>query len=547
MAAPEYELDLGGVGKKVTTSSEAAQTWFDRALAHTFGFNHEEAIRLYSLAIEADPSFAMGYWGKAYAMVGNYNNPGGLDAGGACEAIRQAQTLSEGVTPLEKTLIDTLLVRCPNPEATKEDQEVLKLYANEMRKVYQSFPDDVDVASMFAESLMNLAPWKLWTPKTTGKIEPTMPETLELVKVLETALGTDPHHPGLLHLYIHTMELGPEPAKALPYANNLRKRVPGQGHLVHMPSHIDMWVGQYKEAVEANIAGVAADEQYVKVSGIEQNFYKFYRMHNYHFVVWAAMFDGQYSVAIDYARRAQARLTPEQVQFMLGGVIPMGAVFLEAFSCLPWHVWVRFGKWQEILDEPVKQDKELYPAEIATAHYARGVAYAALGKVAEAEAEQKKFADAYNNPALDGRVMHNNQMVNREGIGSVLQVAESVLAGEVAYRKGDFEAAFEHLREAVRRDSNLVYDEPWAWMMPTRHALGALLTEQGRYTEAKEVFEQDLVQYKDNLWALKGLEACLKGLGSTEDELKSVRTRLAKAEERAELKIEKACYCANRS
>ena len=252
--------------------------------------------------------------------------------------------------------------------------------------------------------------------------------------------------------------------------------MPGLGHLVHMPSHIDAWVGQWKEAMDCNIAAVEADDRYVEITGNESQFYKFYRMHNHHFVVWCAMFDGQYETALKYARKAVSTLpagdADSGVQFMLAGIIPMGAIFLESYVTMPWHVLIRFGKWDEILNEPLHTDKDVFPAAIATQHYARGVAYASKGMVSEAEAEQTLFKEALQNPALAGRVLHNNLMYQDPSDGPcILLVNDAILDGEIEYRRqflakqngqeADFTEAFNHLRRGVDLSLNLAYNEPW--------------------------------------------------------------------------------------
>ena len=259
-----------------------------------------------------------------------------------------------------------------------------------------------------------------------------------------------------------------------------------------MPSHIDAWVGQWKEGLECNAAGIVADEKYCKQEGADSMFYKFYRMHNQHFLIWCAMFDGQFKTALDCARKVNTQLPAGDkdsgVQFMLAGIIPMGAIFLESYRTLVWHVLVRFGKWDEILAEPCETDKAVFPATIATQHYARGVAYASKGMVAEAESEQAQFNEALKNPALAGRVLHNNKMYQDPKDGPcILLVNQAVLDGEIEYRraflakakgeKADFNPAFTHLRNAVQLSLGLAYNEPWGQMQPVRHILGKKNTQ----------------------------------------------------------------------
>ena len=395
---------------------------------------------------------------------------------------------------------------------------------------------------MFAESLMMLAPWNLWT--SPPDIKPAIAETEELMAVLEKALKQHQMHPGLCHYYIHTMELSNAPEKALPAADVLRYRYPQQGHLLHMPSHIDMWVGQYYEAIEANKKAVAADEAYKLETGKNNEFYKLYRMHNYHFTVWACLMDGQYTTALQYAEAAEKQLDVEAVTSKLGDM-PLGSMYMESFASLPWHVLVRFGKWEDILRRPLKIEDNVYLGTLATAHYSRGVAFAVLGKLKEADAERDKFYEVLGNKELQNRYLHNNLMHDAKHHQGILDVAEAVLNGEVEYHKGNFEDAFKHLRLAVERDINLNYDEPWGWMSPARHVLGALLLEHGDAAAAEVVYREDLKQYKNNLWSLLGLYQTLKQQQKTE-ELESIFNLFQKASARADIKIGASCLCATK-
>lgn len=545
------------------TANDAARKWFSHGLAWMYGYNHEEAIGCYQKAIAADANCAMAWWGIAYSVSSSYNWPPGLGCG--FDAITAASALVDKGVPLndlEKDLIAALSTRSSAAARDAADPtklsfgnlpELNQAFCDAMAKVYAKYPTDNDVAAVYAEGLMNLKPWALWSRETVnGELQITAVDsnTTDCMRVLETAFKNDrgDKHPALCHLYCHLLELSPFPEKALPYANTLRTLMPAMGHLVHMPSHIDAWVGGYKEGVKCNEDGVAADDRYVELSGNESQFYKFYRMHNMHFVVWMSMHDGRYANAMKYARKMQTQLDEAGVTFMLAGVIPMGAVFLEAFNIMPWHVMIRFGKWNDILAEPVPTNKDAYPGCIATAHYARGVAYAAQGKITDAKAEQAKFLEARNNPALAGRVLHNNPMWDPKG-PSVLGVAEKVLAGEIAYREAVLgstspDAAFALLREGVVLSENLKYDEPWGWMVPIRHALGALLFESGRVEEATEVYRQDIKLWKDNMWGLHGLLACLKAAKGDHSEIKDVTAKYKTATMRADVKLTATCFCA---
>ena len=538
-------LDLGGFGKKVTTSSADCQLWMDRGVVQTFGFNREEAIRCFQKALSFDAKCAMAHYFIAYNNAADYNSPDGMDYTTGYEEAQKALQMSKD-TPLsdwEVALIEAQVHRFCLPVGSKPLEELHRNYADAMRPVYQKFGEnDVDIAAMYAEALMMLAPWKLWT--VPPDIKPGIPETEKLVVILEKALEKQPNHPGLCHFYIHTMELSATPEKALPAADSLRVSVPEQGHLLHMPSHIDMWVGQYKEAIEVNKTAVIADETYATKTGHDNELYKMYRLHNYHFTVWAAMFDGQFSTALEYAEAAQRLLGPDAVTCMLGD-LPIGSMYLEAFTSLPWHVLIRFGKWEEIIKRPVKEDKDLYAGAVAIAHYARGVAFAVLGKTEDAEAERKKFYNALQNQALKNRHLFNNVMHDPEHYSGILDVAEAVLNGEIEYFKGNYQEAFQHLRLAVKRDIGLPYDEPWGWMMPARHVLGALLLEQEEAVEAEAVYREDLKQYKNNLWSLLGLHQALKLQQKTE-EAEQVHTSFQAAKVRADVSIQASCMCATK-
>jgi tetratricopeptide (TPR) repeat protein len=529
----------------VTTSSADCQQWINQGALDTFGFRREEAIRCFERALSMDKDCAMAHYFIAYNHAADYNNPDGMDY---CTGYKEAQKALEiaqhsSISDWERALIEAQVHRFCWPVCSKPLEELNRDYANAMRPVYQRFGEDVNIAAFYAESLMMLAPWMLWTSPPNSK--PAIQETEELVSVLEKALEKSPSHPGLCHYYIHAMELSDAPQKALPAAAELRCQYTQQGHLLHMPSHIDMWVGQYKEAVEANIQGVVADEAYRVKSGQDNEMYKMYRMHNYHFAVWASMFDGQYATAIRYAEDAQQQLGIEDVTCNVGD-IPLGSMYLESFGSLPWHVLVRFGKWDAIINRPLKADKDAYAATVSTSHYARGIAFAVLGRLEEADAERIKFYDALQNKALEKRYLFNNVMHDPKHDGGILDVAEAVLNGEVEYHKGNFKEALKHLRLAVKRDISLSYDEPWGWMTPARQVLGALLLEHGgAAAEAESVYREDLKQYKENLWSLLGLYQALKQQQKTE-EVVSVYTRFKKASARADVEIGASCLCATK-
>jgi tetratricopeptide (TPR) repeat protein len=516
---PPY-YDIGDFHYQVTTDSDEAQVWFDRGLAMCYGFNHEEAARCFERALEQDPDLAMALWGMAYAWGPNINNmliePQQMAQ--AELAIRLAKLHSANSTPLERALIAALAKRYAMP--VPEDRDPLnEAYANAMREVHAQYGDDPLACTLFAESLMNLQPWKHWS--ADGK---PAPHTEEIVSVLEEGLAKHPGYPGMCHLYIHTMEASPTPEKALPVANDLRYAMPGLGHLVHMPTHIDALLGDYDSVVNINLEAIDADRPFLEREG-PYNFYSLYRMHNYHFVVYGAMFDGQSELALRTARE----LTKQVPEDMLKAQ----SDYLDAFMPTPIHVLVRFGRWEDILKEP--EPPKYLPYSRAIWHYARALAYAATGRVDQAEAEQQSFEEQCER-VPDTSYLFQNPSKN------ILEVAEAMVAGEIAYRHGNFDEAFEHLREAVRRDDALNYDEPWGWMQPARHSLGALLMEQGHYEEAEAVYREDLHRHPKNPWALNGLAEALHKQGKM-DEAMTCHEQFAASSARSDVQIDRSCYC----
>ena len=557
----------------ITISNDEAKKEFVLAYGHMLNYNHEEAIACFTKCADLDPNCAMAWWGIAYCVSSNYNWTPGLGSG--YDPIQKAISLMEGCSEMERDLIEALSKRHSKEARDGADPSVLNMgnsaelneaFAEAMAPLYEKYEGNLDVTSIYVEALMNLNAWQLWNKDTkSGEITPADENTLLLVRILEDAFESSPDaktHPALCHLYCHALELSPFPERALPAADVLRTLMPGLGHLVHMPSHIDAWVGQWKEAMDCNIAAVEADDRYVEITGNESQFYKFYRMHNHHFVVWCAMFDGQYETAMKYARKAVETLPAGDensgVSFMLAGIIPMGAIFLESYVTMPWHVMIRFGKWDDILKEPLHEDSDVFPAAISTQHYARGVAYASKGLVSEAEKEQELFYESLKNPALEGRVLHNNLMYQDPSQGPcILLVNAAVLDGEIEYRRqflakergeeADFTEAFNHLRKGVELSLNLAYNEPWGQMQPVRHILGALLLEQGEVAEAEEVYRADIDLWKDNMWGLLGLKLCLEMRGDSPEELAKVTELFEHRSARADIMPSKTCFCAQDS
>lgn len=540
--------DLGPYSSPVSTSDPQAQLWFDRGLIWTYGYNHQEAVVCFRRALEHDPDCAMAWWGVAYAAGPNYNMPWHLfdDAGRAealataHEAATEALKRMEGTTPPERALIQAIQARYPQAELADDMHQWNHDFADAMRAAFADVPDHLDLRTVYVEALLNLTPWQMWDLKSGRPAEGAATE--EAQRVLETVLDTDPAtmaHPGLLHLYVHLMEMSPYPEKALKAGDALRTLVPDAGHLVHMPTHIDVLCGHYRDVVFWNQKAVEADLKYFEREGAF-NIYTGYRQHDYHFVIYGALFLGQIEPALA-ANQGMFDTVPED---LLRIPSPPMADYFESYMAMGPHILIRFGKWDEAMALDLPEDQDLYLTLTATTHYARAIGCAATGDVARAEAEEQLFLAAVDR-VPETRLLHNNRVVD------LLAIAREMLRGEIEYRKGNHDLAFAHLRRSVELDDNLPYDEPWGWMQPTRHALGALLLEQGRVDEAEAVYREDLglggtlsraVIHPDNVWSLKGLHDCLEARGETA-EIVQVRQRLDLAQSRAD-RVAASCACA---
>jgi len=545
----EYPYDLGHYTRTITTASADAQRWFNRGLNWCYGYHHEEALVCFEKAVEADPACAMAHWGIGYAAGPNYNFPWDLmdPAGKAAalarshDATRAALALMTGVTAPERALIEGLPSRYPRRDPIDDQRPWNDAFADAMRLAYRAYPNDLDVRAIFVEAILNRTPWQMWNPRT-GEATPGA-GTAEAREVLESAFRDLPaamSHPGLLHLHVHLMEMSPHPEVALVTGDRLRELGRDMGHLVHMPTHIDIQCGHYRDAMYWNQTAIVADRKFYDRAG-PMNFYSGYRVHNYHFTAYGAMFLGQFAPAI----AAADELIETMPEAMLRIRSPPMADFFESYVSIRLHVLVRFGKWHEIIAEDLPADRELYCNTVAMIHYAKGVAHAALDNVPAAEAEQALFRAA----AL--RVPRSRQIHNVP-CARLLAIAEEMLQGEIAYRRAEHDAAFAHLRAAIALEDDLPYDEPWGWMQPVRHALGALLLEQGRAAEAEAVYREDLGLggalpraqiHPDNVWALRGLLECLQRRGETA-EAGQIRQRLEFAAARADMPVVVSCFCA---
>jgi tetratricopeptide (TPR) repeat protein len=509
-----------GYSRTITTKSADAQRWFNQGIQLLYGYNHDEAIRSFEKASEVDPSCAMGWWGSAYARGLHINNPQMTEQQSrlAHDAAQKSLAALDDESPVEQALVRAVSKRYTWP-APADRLPLDQAYADEMEKAWHAFPDDPDVSALFAESLMNLQPWDLWTAAAAPK-----GRALEIVTVLEKTLRKTPKHPGANHFYIHAIEASPWPEKGLEAAERLKDLVPGSGHLVHMPSHIFIRTGKYAEAANTNERAIRADEAYFAKAPAPQ-FYNVYFLHNIHFLSYSAMMEGRYQTAIDAARKIEKQIPKAFLKEYV--------TVADGFMPTALHVLIRFGKWDEILAEPQPEAWRLF--SLAEWRFARSVALSALGRTEEAQQELAAM-DAVTAHLTDEWRAGNNVACE------VLQVARTMAAGELAFREGKFDEAFEKLRKAVELEEALKYDEPPGWMQPVRHALGALLMAKGRFAEAEHVYRADLMRHPNNAWSLLGLQQALGSQGNV-TAAKAMDAQVQRAWARADVKPVASCYC----
>ncbi len=519
-AVTQFLKGFAGYSRPVTTSSAEAQRWFDQGLQLLYGFNHDEAIRSFERAAEIDPSCAMAWWGSAYARGMHINNPemSAQQSRLAYEAAHKALAALDDESAVEQVLVRAVAQRYEWP-APQDRAPLDQRYADAMEAAWHQFPDDPDVATLFAESLMDLQPWDLWTGDGVPK-----GRTLEVVSVLERVLAKAAHHPGANHFYIHAIEASPWPEKGTEAADRLGQLVPGAGHLVHMPSHIYIRTGRYAAAAESNQRAIEADEAYFAVAP-KPEFYSLYFMHNIHFLAYSAMMEGRFQTAIDAARKIETNIPPE---FLKNYV-----TLADAFMPTSLHVLIRFGKWNQILAEPEPDEWRL--CSRAERHFARSVAFSSLGQLDEARREIELLDEVAAGLTDEWKVGNNLAQ-------DVMAVARTMAAGELAFREGRAEEAFRLLRESVALEEKLSYDEPPGWMQPVRHALGALLLADGRHAEAEDVYRADLGRHPNNAWSLLGLQQSLAKQGK-HTEADTLAHQVQQAWARADVSPVASCYC----
>jgi tetratricopeptide (TPR) repeat protein len=503
----------------VKTSSPKAQRYFNQGLALMYAFNHDEAIRAFTYAAEVDPKCAMAFWGIAIANGPHINNmivpPERAQA--AWEALGKAKALAESANSPDRALIAALAFRYANPQP--EDRKPLEeSYADAMRNAWKAYLLDADIGALFAESLAELRPWDLWT----GDGKP-QPGTEELVSIIDNVLSISPRHPLANHLMIHAVEASPSPEKADRAADILRELQPGLGHLVHMPSHIDVRRGRWEESITANAKAIEADRKYVALSR-EQGFYRLYMSHNHHMLTYSAMMTGQSALALRSIREMVAN-------------IPMSFfkenTWADSLMVMPLEVLMRFGKWDDILVTPPFPD--FVPVSRSLQHYARAVSYAAKDNLPGAAREEAAFLEQRKKVAKDATLGNNTA-------ADILDLAEAFMQGEILFRSGKVEEGLASLREAVAREDRLKYDEPPDWIQPVRHALGAALLSAGRFSDAEAVFREDLAKLPGNGWSLYGLSRALS-LQKKDAEAARVEKQFDATWKKADIKMTSACLC----
>ncbi|MFN2577895.1 MAG: hypothetical protein ABR607_09440 [Pyrinomonadaceae bacterium] len=489
MSEPSPVRILSGLGSwhhATSTKNFEAQEFFDQGLRMTYGFNHEEAVRSFKRAAELDPQMAMAWWGVAYALGPNINSDVDPDREkSAYEAVQKAQALAANAPANERDYIAALAKRYskdPNADLRKLAVD----YKNAMNNLMKNYPADFDAATLYAESIMDLHPWQLWS--ADGKPNEG---TEEIVAVLEAVLKRNPNHPGAIHYYIHAVEASLHPERALAYAPNLPKLMPMAGHLVHMPAHIYERVGNYDAAARANVDASAADEAYFEATGV-QGAYSMYYAHNLDFLAIANSMQGNYTQAIATSRKLVDFVVP-MIKMM-----PM----VEPIAAKNFLMWERFGKWDEIMKQP--QPDSSMAASLTFWHWARAMAFVARAESGNAESEEKAFLDT-------AKTIPADSLSSLNPTSKMIAIAGNLLRARIAEVKSDRKAAREFFDQAVAAEDALSYDEPPQWFHPVRESLGGFLLRTRKYAEAEKVFRADLERNKNNGRSLFGLMESLKG------------------------------------
>ncbi len=512
--APLFQ-NLGKLSYPISTTDKKVQQFFDQGLRLTFAFNHAEAHRSFMEASRLDPNSAMAYWGQAFALGPNINDPLPDDERKiTCyKVLQKAQKAAPNASPREQALIVALAARYSEDPATDLGQ-LNKAFMEAMASVAAQYPDDATIQTLYADAVMNTMPWNYWDAEGNP-----MPNTLKGKEAIEKAISLDPDHPGAHHLYIHMVEL-PQPDLAVPSAEKLGSLMPAAGHIVHMPSHIFIRVGRYLDAVKANEDAILADEDYISQCYSQGMYPLGYYPHNLHFLWSASSLLGNSSKAIEAAKK-----TAEKVP--IGELISLP--FLQDFASTPLLAYTRFGKWNQILTIPYPGDDYKHLKLIW--HYARGIAFLRKNNIGEAREELEALEAMKNDPELENVIANYTNPSSK-----IVLVAHKVLAGELAAAEGDLPAAIGHLQEAVILEEALTYSEPAPWHIPVRQTLGAVLMKAGDYAGAEKIYLEDLKDLRQNGWSLMGLYQSLLAQGKT-SEANKIKQEFDKAWADADLEI----------
>jgi len=513
---------IGSYGRTVTGAGPEAQKWFNQGIRCLYGFNQDAAGACFARAALASPDCPMAWWGIAHVFSVDINNADVSEQEGvwAMVAAREAARLIDHASPVERGLIEAARTRAVTPVPGAKDRKHLDVaYCKAMEKLRVSASADVDVVVLFAESLMLLQPWSYWTVDGDP-----VERALEIVSTLEEALAMTPDHPGANHFYIHAVESSSDPARGVPSADRLGKLMPGSGHLVHMPSHIYIHVGRYGDAARVNIQASELDATYFEKFK-RPTFYRVYFLHNLHFATYASMMEGHKGRALRYVQRMEEEADT-----------PMIRSFIKVFDAslaTRMHVYVRFGMWDEILATP--DYPEYRKASRAMRRYARTVALANLGRTKSARGELARFDEA-------AAATPDDWSLNFNPPGVVYGLARQVAEAEILWREGKPKEAIALLEKAAAVERTLVYTEPPAWMIPVRHATGAIQLASGDALGAEATYRADLASNRENPWGLLGLHQALEKLGK-QAEAAALKPRVDLAWTRADIDPPASCYC----
>ncbi|HEY4972154.1 MAG TPA: hypothetical protein VII41_01020 [Steroidobacteraceae bacterium] len=512
---------LGSFHRPVTTNSKDAQRYFDQGMRLLWGFNHDESARSFAQAALLDPQCAMCYWGLALTVGPNYNLPMMAQARAkvAFDAERSAKDRASAATPVERALIDALSKRYPSAQALDPSNSapVLAAYAQAMAGVARRFPDDLDVQTLYAESMMNINAWKLWSAD-----HKPAPGTLKITHTLEAVLRRDPNHPGANHYYVHAMEASGHPEKALISAQRLAGMMPAAGHMDHMPAHIMQLVGRYEDAAEANRRGAAADVAYFAKT-TPPDYYAMYTAHNYQFLAYSAAMEGRRTETLQAVQSLRAAVPDSMLLAMPG---------FDWQIATRYAAMVRFGVWDQLLSEPAPDPR--LPALTAGYLYGKGVAEAALGQVTAAEATLAQLRQLTDGLPADATAGFNSAK-------DVFQLAALMVQARIADAQGRADDAITQLRRAADAEDALAYDEPSDWFFPARHVLGAKLLAAGQPAAAEAVYRTDLQRNPHNGWSLHGLALALTAQHRTA-EAATVEKQLQLAWQHADVRPSASAY-----